>query len=439
MATVTPNFNWPVPTSTDLVKDGATAIEALGDSIDASLVDLKGGTTGQVLSKTSNTDMDFTWVTTDDANAIQNSIVDAKGDLISATGNDTPARLAVGNNGETLVADSSTSTGLRYTANFAAGKNKIINGDFNIWQRGTSFSNPGTNAYVADRFKIQHDGTGATRTVSQQTFTPGTAPVAGYEGSYFLRYNVSAAGTGNSYNIVIQPIEDVRTFANQPITVSFWAKSDSARTVYVDVVQDFGSGGSATVSTGAAASQNTSTSWQRFSFNITVPTISGKTIGTSSNILIRIWTSGNTTFTTDIWGVQAEAGSVATAFQTATGTLQGELAACQRYYYVYVDGTSSQSFGTAGYYSSTDILTTVSYPVTMRTAPTFSVVSGGNYYEVVRNSGSNTLTGLQANYLTSKTANIFAGSAQGASGTAGHAGQFRTISVSANAAFSAEL
>jgi hypothetical protein len=63
MATTTPNFGWPVPTSTDLVKDGATAIEALGDSIDASLVDLKGGTTGQVLSKTSNTDMDFTWVT----------------------------------------------------------------------------------------------------------------------------------------------------------------------------------------------------------------------------------------------------------------------------------------------------------------------------------------------------------------------------------------
>jgi hypothetical protein len=94
MATVTPNFLWPVPQSTDLVKDGATAIEALGDSIDASLVDLKGGTTGQVLSKTSGTDMDFTWVTTDDANAIQNSIVDAKGDLIAASANDTPARLA---------------------------------------------------------------------------------------------------------------------------------------------------------------------------------------------------------------------------------------------------------------------------------------------------------------------------------------------------------
>lgn len=66
MATTTPSFGWPVPTSTDLVKDGATAIESLGDAIDASLVDLKGGTTGQVLSKASGTDMDFTWIEQDD-------------------------------------------------------------------------------------------------------------------------------------------------------------------------------------------------------------------------------------------------------------------------------------------------------------------------------------------------------------------------------------
>jgi hypothetical protein len=66
MATTTPNFGWPVPTSTDLVKDGATAIEALGDSIDASLLDLKGGTTGQVLAKNSSTDMDFIWTEQDD-------------------------------------------------------------------------------------------------------------------------------------------------------------------------------------------------------------------------------------------------------------------------------------------------------------------------------------------------------------------------------------
>ena len=114
MATTTPNFGWVVPTSTDLVKDGATAIETLGDSIDASMAELKGGTTGQVLSKTSNTDMDFTWVAQDDSNAIQNAIVDAKGDLIGATAADTPARLAVGTNGQVLTADSTASTGLKW-------------------------------------------------------------------------------------------------------------------------------------------------------------------------------------------------------------------------------------------------------------------------------------------------------------------------------------
>jgi hypothetical protein len=66
MATTTPNYGWSVPTSTDLVKDGATAIETLGDSIDASFVGLKGGTTGQVLSKTSATDLAFTWIEQDD-------------------------------------------------------------------------------------------------------------------------------------------------------------------------------------------------------------------------------------------------------------------------------------------------------------------------------------------------------------------------------------
>jgi len=154
MATTTPNFGWPVPTSTDLVKDGATAIEALGDSIDASLLDLKGGTTGQVLSKTTNTDMDFTWVTTDDANAIQNSIVDAKGDLIGATANDTPARLAVGTNGQILTADSTAATGIKWAtpATAASGLTLISNTSFSaassVSLANSTFSSTYTNYKV---------------------------------------------------------------------------------------------------------------------------------------------------------------------------------------------------------------------------------------------------------------------------------------------------
>jgi hypothetical protein len=113
MAT-SPNFSWPEPDNTDLVKNGALAIRTAVDAIDSSMADLKGGTTGQVLSKASGTDMDFTWVAQDDSNAIQNAIVDAKGDLIAATAADTPARLAVGTNGQVLTADSTAATGLKW-------------------------------------------------------------------------------------------------------------------------------------------------------------------------------------------------------------------------------------------------------------------------------------------------------------------------------------
>jgi hypothetical protein len=117
MAT-SPLFGWQEPDDTSLVKDGAAAMRTLGNAIDSSMGDLLGGTTGQVLSKASNTNMDFTWVTSDDANAIQNAIVDAKGDLIAATAADTPARLAVGANDLILTAASGESTGLKWAGSW---------------------------------------------------------------------------------------------------------------------------------------------------------------------------------------------------------------------------------------------------------------------------------------------------------------------------------
>ena len=138
MATTTPNFGWSVPTSSDLVKNGATAIETLGDSIDASLVDLKGGTTGQVLAKASGTDMDFTWTAIDPL-----VILDAKGDLITATAADTPARLAVGANNTVLTADSSTATGLKWAA--AAGGGKVLQV---LMATDSSWTQSATNTFV---------------------------------------------------------------------------------------------------------------------------------------------------------------------------------------------------------------------------------------------------------------------------------------------------
>ncbi len=133
----TSNFGWTTPADTDLVKDGAAAIRTLGNGIDTSFLDLKGGTTGQILSKASNTDLDFTWSAGGDITEVQagtgisvasgtgpipvvtNTVAtafDAKGDLIVGTGADTFSRLAVGTNDYVLTAASGEATGLKWAA-----------------------------------------------------------------------------------------------------------------------------------------------------------------------------------------------------------------------------------------------------------------------------------------------------------------------------------
>ena len=391
MATTTA-FGWSTPDDTSLVKDGAAAIRTLGQSIDTSMAELKGGTTGQVLSKTSNTDMDFTWVAQDDSNAIQNAIVDAKGDLIAASANDTPARLAVGANGETLVADSSTSTGLGWSANFAAGKNKIINGNFAINQR--AFTSTTGGVYGFDRWSS--GATGGTATYSAQTFTPGTAPVTGYEAANFARMVTSGQSAAGDFAYVWQRIEDVRSFAGQTITVSLWAKASTGTPkVGISIEQFFGTGGSSAVIT-STTPVTISTSWARYSVTVAIPSVTGKTIGAGSSLGIGVMTSAGTSLsaagypavgvqnaTIDFWGVQAEAGSVATAFQTATGTIQGELVACQRYLPAIYGGSY------AGYaYATNSILYAIPFPVNARVAPTGITVTG-TWTGYSLNSGSN--------------------------------------------------
>lgn len=318
-----------------------------------------------------------------------------KGDLYTySTADD---RLAVGNSGETLVADSSATTGLRWQGNYAAGKNAIINGDFRINQRAFT-SNTSSGSFNYDRF--WQSNSGGTVTTTPNVFTPGSAPVAGYEGTNFPQIAVTGQSAASHYAHYSQSIEDVRTLAGQTITISFWAKASSGTPkIGVEWQQFFGSGGSSAVSTPAGA-VTISTSWTRYSITISSPSLSGKTIGTSSGVNLNFWLSagsdsatrassiGIQTATFQLWGVQVEAGSVATAFQTATGTLAGELAACQRYYEKsYADTTAPGSvsdgyvFNGLGTHSGQKCMYGTKWIVKKRTNPTWTV------YDRVGNSG----------------------------------------------------
>jgi hypothetical protein len=229
--------------------------------------------------------------------------------------------------------------------------NYIINGAFDFWQRGTSFASPASGAYNADRWQVYWDGTG-TRTISRQTFTAGSAPVPGYEGTFFYRFAQTTAGTGGTFNNFLnQPIESVRSLAGEVVTVSFWAKADATRTVTPNMEQNFGTGGSpsAIVNTSGTPISLT-TSWTRYSQTFSIPSISGKTLGTNGNHVLRFIlasATNNATQTIDIWGVQVEEGSVATPFRRNANSIQGELAACQRYYVRFSGPSTGTIYGHA--------------------------------------------------------------------------------------------
>jgi hypothetical protein len=290
---------------------------------------------------------------------------------------------------------------------FVAGKNKIINGDFGVWQRGTSYTLTAISTYgAADRFRYWHNGsTVGTNTVSQETFTPGSAPVAGYESQFFQRATTTTLGTGQTVFDSWQRIENVRTFAGQAITFSVWAKSSGSRNLTLEVAQNFGSGGSTQVTTTILSSAATTTGWVRYSGTITMPSVSGKTIGTNSYLNMAIRFSGVVAGDTfDIWGVQLEAGSIATPFQTATGTLQGELAACQRYYQrLQINGVSSL-FGSGFCDSTTSALIKFPFAVPMRVAPTALEQSGTATDYATRTAGStNTICNLVPSHFGATT------------------------------------
>jgi hypothetical protein len=235
-----------------------------------------------------------------------------------------------------------------------------------------------------DRWLPTFVGGGAT--CSSQVATVGTN-LGGTEVTNYLR-TVTTGQTGASVaTFPQQKIEDVRTFANQTVLVSFWAKAATGTPkIAVEFSQYFnsGGGGSATVQT-YGGQVTLTTDWARYSVSVAIPSISGKTIASGNALVLNLWVSAGTDFssrtgslgiqsnTFDIWGVQVEAastGSTASPFQTASGSIGGELALCQRYYYRLIgDAGFSQVSGIAPAASTTTAYIGTQLPVTMRVRP----------------------------------------------------------------------
>jgi hypothetical protein len=317
------------------------------------------------------------WVSLDDPNAIQNSIVDAKGDIITATADNTPARLAVGNNGETLVADSSTSTGLRYTAGNAQG-NPVLNSAFQVWARGTSVSVPASTAttYTADRW-LAYTGANQATTVSRQVTNDSTnLPSI----QYCARVQRNSGQTGTSQNYFSNGFETINSlpYAGKTVTVSFYARaganySPTSSVLQVSLNTATGTDQPVTaystgVITAITSNATLTTTWQRF-------TATGSLSSTLNELGIFFsYTPTGTAGTNDyfeVTGVQLDIGSVALPFRTYAATIQGELAACQRYYVRFIGSDANDILGTLGAgISTTQAVIPFVLPSQMRVTPT---------------------------------------------------------------------
>lgn len=298
-------------------------------------------------------------------------------------------------------------------------RNAIINGDFRINQRGfSSVTTVGTFGF--DRWRLGTGGDGTT-TYTPVNFTPGNA-ISGYEPVSHARLVTTGQSTSAVNSILVQPIENVRTFAGQTITISFWAKAASGTPkVAIELDQQFGTGGSTRVTT-YAGQATISTSWARYSVTITVPSISGKTIGAENYLGVFLWTSAGTDFnartnslgiqstTIDFWGVQVEPGTIATPFEQRP--IGAEIALCQRYFCKSfpIDIAPANNLGTGppgGGNQLTIFNTTVGnsysnfqrFPVPMRRAPDMVAFNSEN-----ANAGSwsiyNSAGALNSSYAT---------------------------------------
>ncbi|MEX2618389.1 MAG: hypothetical protein WD767_20075 [Alphaproteobacteria bacterium] len=267
-------------------------------------------------------------------------------------------------------------------------RNRIMNGDFRIAQRGTSFPTPPTDpSETLDRWGTGYlSPSGIALTISREAFAPGQTDVPG-EPEFHYRWNQTTAGTATEL-FLFQRIEDVRTLAAQTCTLSFWARADAPRTVTPRWRQDFGSGGSGDV-TATLPACNLTSGWQKFTRSFAPAGIAGKTLGAGHFLAIELMLPTGTTMTVDLAQVQLEPGSVATPFEWRPAPV--ELAMCQRYYARLSNAASAWAI------SATDVATMVLFPVPMRAVPTVFLLDttpNFNDFNVGGTSGGSSVTAI---------------------------------------------
>ena len=260
-----------------------------------------------------------------------------------------------------------------------AGKNFVINGGLDIWQRGTTFTNPG--GYTADRWFGSRDSGQNNYSYSQQT----SGGIIGLPNYVRIQRTSGDTQTGSIY--FNQSIETTNSYpmANQTVTLSFWAKAGAnysatssafyARVLYgaTNNIQmyHYTSGVS-----NFTTSFNLTTSWQKFTYTVTIPSTSTQ-VGVEFQAF-PTGTAGANDYV-DFAGCQLEIAPQATPFSRAGGSIGGELALCQRYYW-QVGNQYYLYFATGVFSSSTRFLALITMPVQMRTSPSFSVLNPTNAY-----------------------------------------------------------
>ena len=428
-----------MPSASDVGAIGISLVTAKGQIIAASgsatpAAVPAGSTNGHILTWDTAEATSMKWAAAP-ASGIPATLLDAKGDLIVATANDTAARLAAGTNGQTLVADSSQTNGLRYIDAQTA-RNAAINGNFAIWQRGTSFTS--ANVYTADRWYKDDIG---HSTISRQS-----SGLTGFQ--YSLRSQRNSGQSSTSNYGVVHSLEsaDALQLAGKTVTVSFYAKAGANFSPTSSVLKLLWAVGTGTdqkrTFTAALTGETTlttdftlTTSWQRFS-------VSWSVASTTTAFALQFYGTPTGTASTNDWfeltGVQVEASPVATPFEFEP--YEATLRKCQRYYYRLEPGATDRVLGTGWVGSATIAYPVINFPVRMRTRPTALEQSGTAAHYQVNHSATVTACSsvpVYNSYTTDQNALVPFTVASGL--TAGHGCGVSSANASAYLAWSAEL